>query len=471
MNINSKKYVSMLSIGIVFLLMGSPVITAFSNNATKSTTLDDEEYDLLIIAPKNFKFYLNKLVEHKESVGVKTKLVTLDQVYSLEDNPGRDNPEKIKYYIKYAIETYNISYVLLVGGMKGQSRSWYLPVRYVQVANYFESQFISDLYYADIYDSYGNFSSWDSDEDEKYAEWTIGSQPEDVDIDYYPDIAIGRLACRNIFEVITCVRKIINYEKNTHDAEWFDEMLVLAGDTYPEYKDPLWVGNEGEDYADMALENMTGFNPTKLYMSDGTLTHWKDIVKAYNKGYGFVYFAGHGCPLSWSNHFENSHERMESFTNSHIPLIHNRNKLPVTIISGCHNLQFDVTLLNLLRLSHINYGEYARECMGWILTTKANGGSIATLGCTALGHTKEDKVSFTGGINEMEVVFFKKYNESENKILGDVWADAINWYIDTYPVPWQTSPLTNDSWVDSQIVQSWVILGDPSLKIGGYPPN
>ncbi|MGF3555252.1 MAG: hypothetical protein ACQXXF_08345, partial [Thermoplasmatota archaeon] len=83
-------------------------------------------------------------------------------------------------------------------------------------------------------------------------------------------------------------------------------------------------------------------------------------------------------------------------------------------------------------------------------------------------HTKEDKpVSFAGGINELEVEFFKQYGQYNIDIIGDAWAGAVKWYIDTYPVDWNLE-LTNESWVDVQVVSTWILFGDPTLKIGGY---
>jgi len=90
----------------------------------------------------------------------------------------------------------------------------------------------------------------------------------------------------------------------------------------------------------------------------------------------------------------------------------------------------------------------------------------------ALGFTKEDKDSFTGGINELEVEFFKQYGQNHVEVLGDTWKAALEWYIDTYHVTesdWNTATVEDDAWVDVQIPQTWVLLGDPSLKIGGYP--
>ena len=101
-------------------------------------------------------------------------------------------------------------------------------------------------------------------------------------------------------------------------------------------------------------------------------------------------------------------------------------------------------------------------------TRKIGGGSIATIGSTALGYTKEDKTSFAGGTNEIEVEFFHDYGQHHVNILGDAWADAIHSYLDKYPVNW-SGPAVSDSWIDTKVVQSWVLIGDPSLRIGGYP--
>jgi len=52
--------------------------------------------------------------------------------------------------------------------------------------------------------------------------------------------------------------------------------------------------------------------------------------------------------------------------------------------------------------------------------------------------------------------------------LGEVWAKAITAYLNEYPIDWNA--LTSaDSSIDAKVVQEWILLGDPSLKIGGYP--
>ncbi len=431
--------------------------------------LKKDNYDLLIMCPNSFYKLVQPLVNHKEKHGINAYLASLDEVYSHPNSLlGRDKPEKIKLFIKDAFDNWNIKYVLLIGGKIGQFNKWHFPVRYIHLGNSWEPEILSDLYYADLYDSNGDFSSWDSDGDGKFCEWSYGQQPEDKFIDLYPEVSIGRLPCRNKLEVIFMVKKIINYENRYQkEKSWFNRFIVAAGDTYPELKNPKWVGYEGEYYGNLSIENMTDFIPKKLYTSDGSLTHWKDILESMNQGCGFVYFVGHGCPLLWTNNLPNSTQSVKPFSISHINRLINFNKLPVCVVSGCHNLQFDVTIFNYFNKLKRTRGEYPPECWGWLMTRKVIGGSIATLGCTALGHTKEDKESFSGGINELEVAFFEQYGKNDIDIIGDTWANAIIWYINTYPVDWNME-LSNDDWVDVQVASTWILFGDPSLKIGGY---
>ncbi len=95
-------------------------------------------YNLVIIAPKSFEKALQPLVEHKNKYGVATVLKTTEDIY--KEFTGVDKPEQIKYFIKQAIETWGVEYVLLVGGLKNQvfakprdnpnegSTGWHVPV-------------------------------------------------------------------------------------------------------------------------------------------------------------------------------------------------------------------------------------------------------------------------------------------------------------------------------------------------------
>ncbi len=470
---------------IVRILFFLVIFSLLFNLSTASNNLiidenDTSRYDLLIITPLIFKDELKPLVYHKEKNGMKTILITLEEIYNDNDLKGRDNAEKIKYKIKELVDYHYIKYVLLVGGKKGQTNQWYLPVRYVymenHLINYYEPYFISDLYFADIYDNNGDFSSWDKDYDGIYGEWYTGEFADDYGIDLYPDISVGRLPCRNKNEVKIMVKKIIDYETTTYEEPWFYDMEVFAGDTLPNYPNNNYFAKniyypdpdiEGEYYGEQALDFMDDFNHYRYYTSEGTLTFINDVINALSRGCGFAYFVGHGSPQIWGTYPPKDENLTIGLIVQSIYKIKNENRLPIVIISGCHCCQFDVSIFKIFNIESRKHMEGTLECLGWRLTSKYNGGSIATIGCTALGALKEDKVSLVGGGNELEVQFFRLYHEYNKSFLGDAWLESISWYIKNYPVDWETNAVS-DSWIDAQVVESWVLLGDPSLKIGGY---
>jgi hypothetical protein len=486
-----KKWFVLFIVGFAFVI--GPTITAQNVTTPQNNKVDKKQvnqpqrtgpsvYDLLIIAPQKFTTALQPLVTHKNNVGVRAHLVTLEDVYQQNYSQGRDEPEKIKYFIKTAKEEWGITYVMLVGDFQT------IPVRYCYNADnntfWNEPCFISELYYADLYDKNGNFSSWDASNNGIYGEW-YGDVAKDPNIDLYPDVYVGRLACRTEAEVKTMVQKIITYETTTYGQEWFHRIVVIAGDTYPVSENPNWTGYEGEVNTLHALENMSGFEPTKLWTSDGTLTGQKDVIRAINKGCGFLYFEGHANAFEWSTHPPNDANTWVNGLNTvTMNLLRNRQMLPVCVVGGCHNNEFDVTPANIIKglkeeglryfsIKAVPFGSFWKytwipECWGWTLTRISKGGSIATIGCTGLGMSKEDKQSFSGAGDYMEPTFFHEYGVNGTTILGQAWGNAITDYLQHYPINWNT-PAAKDSAIDAKTVQQWALLGDPSLKIGGYP--
>ena len=116
----------------------------------------EDEYDMVIIAPSDFSSALQPLVEHKIDCEVSTILVTLNEIndgtyFPLE---GRDCAEELKYFIKNAFDEWGIKYVMLVGGRAGgvMEEKWYVPVRYSQLDDGGEGSYLTDLYFADLYE-------------------------------------------------------------------------------------------------------------------------------------------------------------------------------------------------------------------------------------------------------------------------------------------------------------------------------
>ncbi len=442
-----------------------------------SVFTDSTQYDLLIIAPGRYSKQLQPLIKHKNQIGITTKLVTLAQVYKQTFWEGRDQPEKIKYFIKNAIEHWNITYVLLIGDYRQ------LPVRYCyndfEDDLFTEPRFISDLYYADIYDKQGNFSSWDTNNNGIYGEWK-GEEAQDKNIDLYPDVYLGRLACKNRLEVKTVVNKIITYETSTYNQSWFKNMVAVAGDTYPHINNI----SEGEEATQQAIDYMDGFNPIKLWASNGELITMGGlkILKTINKGCGFIYFAGHGNPPFWitNPHNESEGEGIGFFSILHIRFLTNGYKLPVCIAPGCGNSMIDVSPLNIFKSDdywyiRLNKWNYISECWSWQMVRKPGGGAIATIGSTGIGCLKEDEnAGGTGAWSYLATQFFWEYSVNSKDILGEMWAKTTSDHLNEFPINWSTPsmnqnrPGSEPDAVNARTVQQCLLLGDPSLKIGGY---
>ncbi|MFE3845959.1 C25 family cysteine peptidase [Thermoplasmatota archaeon] len=458
------------------------------------------EYDMVIITPdKLLDNNLEDLKDHKNNYGVQTIIKTLEDIYN--EYTGVDKPEQIKYFIKDAIETWDIKYVMLVGGLKSPLwanprddvakgvEGWHLPVRYTRLqeaGGTHDPGYISDLYYADIYDSEGNFSTWDLDRngesDGIFANWKFGAQRDILDL--YPDVYVGRLACRNLKEVEIVTNKIIDYETNTYGQDWFNKIIGVGGDSHDDSGTNFL---EGEVACDHVFDTyMNSFKPVKLYSSYRTsdpdnIPSSENIIREISKGAGFLLFEGHGSPGSWNTHWPGEFNWADTpggITCYDFPSTSNEGKYPIMVVGGCHNSQFNISYLSTILFYYLKDSPYMwthgiayAECFGWHMVRKIDGGSIASFGNTGLGYGSvgdhgdadgdgidlPDTVEGVGGYQIVQ--FFKTYHSGVD-ILGEVWGGAEAKYLDTFP------PM--DDQIDCKTVEQWPLLGDPSLKIGGY---
>jgi hypothetical protein len=225
-----------------------------------------DSYDMIIIAPDIFRDGLNDLIEHKNSFGLSTRFKSVEEI--LNEYSGRDEPEKIKLFLKDESETSDINYVLLVGGLKsylfandkedtnhGSTNGWHVPVRYTNIRHSDEVGVLSDLYFSDLF-KYNEstmeweFEDWDSSGDDVFAN---GGPFNRDDLDLIPDIYVGRLACRNTYDLQTVVNKIINYESTTPNSKsWFNRMVGVGGRTFSLFS--------GEDQRQHYNENFTNIS-------------------------------------------------------------------------------------------------------------------------------------------------------------------------------------------------------------------
>jgi len=413
-----------------------------------------EDYQLVVIGPAGYSAQIDPLITHKIGRGITSKFVSLDDIYAGTYFPvtGRDNQEKIKYFIKNAIESWLTGNILLVGG--AGSGSTQLPVRdthiYIGGTEPDNEVFSSDLYYADIYNGTGGFCSWDSNNNNIFGEYDWLGQTDAVDL--HPDVYLARLPATSGSQVTTCVNKIKTYENTPgYQQSWFSNLIVIGGDSFPDGG----TVDEGEYANQKVIDLMTGFIADKLWVTNGKLTGWTptgvaNIKNAINSGSGFVDFSGHGNTNVWATH---PHDDFATWVptpamgikSSDIQTLTNGDKLPIVTVEACSTAKFASD----------------PGCFNWAFLYNSNGGAIGTFGCTGLGYSYVGTGVTQGLIGKMGLDTFKAYKTDQSETFGEMWSKALNRYIKS-----------GMDETDYKSVEEWQAFGDPTLAIGekSQPP-
>ncbi|MCK4995734.1 MAG: hypothetical protein KAR55_02495 [Thermoplasmatales archaeon] len=412
---------------------GADIKIEYTSPTTPITFLD--EYDLLIITPSQFESTLGRFVTHKNGRGIDTKLVTLDDIPSAG---GADEQEDIKLYVKYAIETWGINYLILVGaGVEGAEL---FPVRLAWIPSTgHEENFPSDLYYADIYNSTGGFSDWDKDGDGKYAEY-----PTDrTHVDAIPDVYLGKIPCNTANELSTYIDKAIYYDEHN---KMTNKILQIGGDTFHDDAQGVY---EGEYANTIVLSKLGGtYASTKIWGSIGNMKK-STIANGYDSWPDFVDFSGHGNTEVFATH--------PPLDPGWIPPVEGLSQS-----TGWHSYDFDLFFVRNPKKYSIVFhntcsnNKYTKsdECLSWKTIKKPNGGGVIAYGAAGIGYGAHGTQETTRLFGWMEVHTFEElYN---NKIAGLAWGNCITGYHNTF------SGSFNDG--DYKTMLEYSMFGDPTLS-------
>jgi hypothetical protein len=440
----------------------------------------DTTYDMVIIAPAKFEAGLQKLIDFKNEKGIKTTFKSMEDIRTEYKTIGYDEPEQVKYFIKDAYDNWNITYVLLVGGLKNHIyakdkdtasagwKAWWVPVRYVNMPHEDDEGCLCDLYYGCLYNETGVFDSWDSTGDHVYAAWGAPGVLRDK-FDMYPEVYVSRLPVANKLELNHIVNKIITYESTGPAAKpWYKTFIGIAGKTFY-----MWQGQpDGEFLCDLAYNYtklaVPGLTQIKVYCTNrdtgGLVPDKTGISSAFNQGAGFVDFEGHGSPSKWDTiWFDGIYpdDWVGGISIDKFILIHNGNEQPVVVVGGCHNGLYNITtlaaMLDKTGKNYFSYGYPIFTCFSWGLIIKPRGGAIASTGCTGYGIGSNDGDPSTILSAELESNFFYYIGQGTTH-LAEAHSQAIQKYVSENTI-YQT---------DAFCITNWALFGDPSLLFGGY---
>ena len=251
---------------------------------------------------------------------------------------------------------------------------------------------------------------------------------------------VGRIPCSNQRDVQNVIDKIITYETTTFGSDWFNRLILMGGDTFPN------TGgiNEGEVVTEYVSSVMTDFTPITLWTS---LQRFRFLIinAEISKGAGFVSYSGHGLPYGIATSPPDDTSQISYYT-PFILGLKNKDKYPIMYFDACLTAKLDYQLFN------IDF-----PCFAWSMIKKPNAGAIACIGATRTGFGGFAGDPFMAGASSLHAFFFDSYEPGIH--LGEMFSNAQYLFIDQIMEKVMYDPLT---------IQEFTLLGDPSLKIGGY---
>ena len=175
-------------------------------------------YDYLIVSSAALMTNFQPLIDLKVAEGLTVTTETMTNI--LTNYSGRDNPEKLRNFIRYAHTNWNVQYVLLGGDDE------VVPTRnvYASCSGNTTSNMPCDLYFACL------DGTWNRDGDARWGESTDGDTGGDVDL--IPEVYIGRAPVSTPAEAATFVAKTVASQTGSSGifgavfaAEYFDAGL------------------------------------------------------------------------------------------------------------------------------------------------------------------------------------------------------------------------------------------------------
>ncbi len=260
-------------------------------NTARPKKAAGDEIDYLIITSKELRDAFAPLLEWKYQKGLRTHIVTLDEIYSAYDEP---TPQlEIKRYLYDQYLDHNLKWVLLGGDQN------VVPVQYCYGyvdENLQDNTIPTDLFYA----CFDKRFDWNSYQDNRVGE--IFRDANDV----LPEIYISRIPVRTTDDVKVFVDKTLRYEKAPPVDELFEKMLLVGVKSYTAWDNMSDNHHRSEIMFRKYIEQR--WNGTKKgYYDTGTDfpggesydVSASNLISRLNEGYGFFHFAGHGNSLAY----------------------------------------------------------------------------------------------------------------------------------------------------------------------------
>ena len=342
-------------------------------------TVLEEDGSMLVICFPAFMEAMQPFVDWKNQKGIRTVMIP--------STTAGTTPQQIKAYItNYWNENPELTFVQLVG----------------------DAQQIPP-------DTYSGFSS-----DPSYV-MLVGNNN-------YPDLFISRFSAETVAHVQTQVERVIHYEKDIIDGDWFDKGMGIA---YSGGGGQGWNGWSDIQQMNHIRDFLLGYNYTtvdQIYDPGASAT---TVTNALNQGRSIINYIGHGWQQGWDT---------TGFDNGNVNNLTNDWKLPHIISVACDN--------GIFHNSTCFAETWLRATNN---TTGAPTGAISAY-MAAISQPWAEPMPGQWHINQL-------LSQSAKHTIGGLYFNGASYGLDIYP---NSGPLT---------IRTWHIFGDSSLMVRTATPT
>ena len=446
-NIGGSQFTSISSVKALDSIQIEKIISELPRNEIIQNESDwlSNQYEMLLISPENSSFMeaAQVFAEWKRQIGIPTLVVANWSNYN-----GIDGPEKIRNAIISYYNLYPIKWVLLLGDTE------IIPIRYVHnpdaqlvgdhepLGDLYEKP--TDYYYAEL------TSNWDIDEDGKWGEHSAFNSTSYIpELDYDPEVYVGRFPVDNTLELYNLFNKTMNYEAGIYAGDWMHKYLALSGISDYPASDDFDGEDEGilnqyilDNFVDDSMEWTHMLDHTTFYTpveSENVIGLSNAVaIDAINNGSSIIVYAGHGAPDRFA--------AKNVITSSDIPSLSNYNKPSFVFGDSCSSNSYDY------------------DCLGEEFIKQPNTGAIGYIGSMRLSwYLANDTFleQFNRGLTKL---FFNEMFMNNNFQQGKALYESKKAYVNSR---WFQNNNPNYKYfeMDRKSILSYMLLGDPSVYI------
>jgi len=418
------------------------------------TAAKDRETEVMVIGTSAMFNALTPWVSFRQSQGITVSFT--DIATALATGTGSDDAARLRNYLQTQYNQSPFAYLLLLGDYDS------VPVAYTTPEPDGVDTVPTDFFYSDL------SSNWDSDNDGRLGEYSTGSQDQDFEVDFTPEVFVGRLSTNNATQIATIANRIVAYEQS--NAAWKDKNLLPAAIlNYYSEPEPNMPATDGGIYMEFLCHTaLCGMPNFTMYEQEGVVPSFPGDLplnytnlksKLNSESWGFVNWSAHGSSASssrkiWAqdsngNNLPDSNEMdwqnlvtRQSFDNL------NNTDGTVIFAASCYNGQIDAdnTCLGEYALIKKAVGVFAATRTGWYKLGWQNPG--------------------WGGLSSYNYHVVENFRQSKTSLgAAQAYANLLHSQYYLFGDPIDSGGVI---WPEQQNIYTYLLYGDPLV---GYNPQ